>query len=89
MEEFEIVPGTIVQHFKRETLTEEEKKENKYLYQIHGIALHSETREKMVVYQAMYGDFGLFVRPLSMFVSEVDHEKYPDIQVKERFTVVK
>ena len=68
-------PGDIVQHFKRETLSEEEKKTNRYLYRIIGIATHSETREKLMVYEALYGDFGLFVRPLNMFLSEVDHAK--------------
>lgn len=78
-------PGDIVRHFKRETLSDEEKKTNRYLYQIIGIATHSETREKMVVYQTLYGDFGMFVRPLEMFMSEVDHEKYPEITQKYRF----
>lgn len=81
-------PGDIVRHFKRETLSDEEKKANRYLYQIIGIATHSETREKMVVYQALYGDFGMFVRPLEMFMSEVDHEKYPEIRQKYRFEKV-
>ncbi len=85
----EIIPGTIVQHFKRELLAEEEKKTNRYLYQIIGIALHSETGEQMVVYQAMYGDFGMFVRPMDMFLSQVDHEKYPQVRAKDRFTVIK
>ena len=82
--------GDTVAHFKRELLTEEEKKEEptKYLYHIEGFATHSETREKMVVYRAMYGDFGLYVRPFAMFMSEVDHEKYPQSKSQYRFTVI-
>ena len=82
-------PGDIVQHFKRELLTEEERACNMYLYEIIGVALHSETREPMVVYKPLYDDGGLFVRPLDMFLSEVDHEKYPDIKQKYRFELVK
>lgn len=78
-------PGDIVQHFKRETLSDEDYNANKYLYQIVGVAIHSETREKMVVYQALYDDFQLYCRPYGMFVSEVDHEKYPDIEQVYRF----
>lgn len=75
-------PGDIVAHFKRETVTDGS---DTYLYRIIGIATHSETREKMMVYQALYGDFGAYVRPYDMFMSEVDHEKYPDIKQKYRF----
>ncbi len=78
-------PGDIVQHFKREQLTEEERKTNRYLYQIVGPAVHSETREPLMVYQALYGDFGLYVRPAAMFCSEVDRKKYPEIRQRYRF----
>lgn len=78
-------PGDIVQHFKREMLSDEEREGRKYLYEITGVALHSETREEMMVYRPLYDDGGLFVRPLEMFLSEVDREKYPQIRQKYRF----
>lgn len=80
-----MVPGTIVRHFKRETLSEDEKKTNKYLYVIRSIAQHTETGEELVIYQALYGDFGTFARPAEMFFSLVDKEKYPEIRQKRRF----
>ena len=75
-------PGDIVRHFKRETVDPDS---TKYLYRIIGTATHSETREPVMVYQALYDDFGMYVRPYEMFMSEVDHEKYPDIKQKYRF----
>ena len=83
-----LAPHTIVQHFKRETLGEEELRSNKFLYEIIGEATDSETREKVMVYRALYDGNEMFVRPYDMFMSEVDHEKYPYIKQKYRFEQV-
>ena len=74
--------GDIIQHFKRETV---DQNSMQYLYEYIGVALHSETRDRMIVYRALYGEKGLFVRPYEMFMEEVDHEKYPEIRQKYRF----
>lgn len=81
----ELKPGDIVCNFKRETVRE---KGNKYLYKICAFATHSETMEKMVVYEALYEPFGTWVRPYDMFMSKVDKEKYPDINQEYRFELI-
>lgn len=54
-------------------------------YLVVDVANNSETKEKYVVYRRLYGDGSLWIRPIDMFLSEVDHEKYPKVKQKYRF----
>ena len=54
-------------------------------YLVEDVATHSEDNEEYVVYRSLYGDGHLYIKPKDMFLSEVDHEKYPNVKQKYRF----
>ncbi|MBP5158693.1 MAG: DUF1653 domain-containing protein [Lachnospiraceae bacterium] len=70
------MPGQIYRHFK-----------GRY-YQVIAVATHSETRKQLVVYQALYGDYGIFARPIESFTSDTDMKKYPNATQQKRFQLV-
>lgn len=69
----DILPGRIYRHFKGD------------YYLVEALAKDSETGGEMVVYRKLYGDGGLWVRPLAMFASPVDRKKYPQTNQEFRF----
>ena len=69
-------PGDLVMHFKGKQ------------YQILQLATHTETNECLVIYQALYGDYGIYARPYSMFLEKTDRNKYPDTTWEYRFTKI-
>jgi hypothetical protein len=71
--EREVVVGGYYRHFKGG------------MYLVKGVATHTESEERLVIYQALYRTRGLYARPYEMFVEKVDRQKYPDAAQEYRF----
>lgn len=84
MKEKDIKAGAKVVHFKRQ-FADTSTEPNAYLYSIVGIGEHTETGERFVVYESLYGEKKLWIRPLEQFLSPVDKTKYPDAKQHGRF----
>ena len=69
----EVIKGRIYKHFKGD------------YYLVEDVVYHSETKEQMVLYKALYGNGLRYVRPYEMFLSKVDKNKYPDVNQEYRF----
>ena len=76
--------GATVLHFKYEVSNDLKLK---YMYRVTGFAKHTETGEDLVIYRSLW-DGQYYARPMDMFLSEVDHEKYPQIEQKYRFEIL-
>lgn len=72
----ELKVGGVYRHFKGN------------FYRVEGTAIDSETQQTLVLYRPLYGEGALWARPLEMFLSEVDRDKYPDSLQKYRFEEV-
>ena len=58
------------------------------MYQVIDVAFDSETLEEVVIYKRVQGDGSLWIRKKDMFLSEVDRNKYPNVEQKYRFELV-
>lgn len=76
MEQKTVIVGKTYRHFKGN------------LYNVLAMAIHTETEESLVVYQALYGEQTVYARPIAMFLEQIDPQKYPNAQQTFRFELV-